>query len=358
MKSVPLEKTHQALGAKMVPFAGFNMPLKYASEIEEHLCVREKAGLFDVSHMGEFIVEGSDALDWIQYVTCNDVSKLVISQAQYSCLMNDAGGLVDDLLVYKLADEKYMLVVNASNIEKDKAWILQHKNNRKAEFTDISEETILLALQGPKAQAILQEITSVQLEEIPFYHFTVGDVAGIQGVTISATGYTGSGGYELYAPKEYGQVLWDALLKVGEGVVQPVGLGCRDTLRLEKGYSLYGNDINDETSPLEAGLGWVVKLKKGDFLSQAILQKQKEAGLSRKLVGIKVVGKGIPRKDYAVTKDGNKVGVVTSGSFSPSLKEGIALAYIETEFSKIGTELTLVQGRREIAVEVVKTPFV
>lgn len=358
MNSVPLEKVHIDLGAKMTPFAGFNMPLKYSSDIEEHMCVREAVGVFDVSHMGEFILEGKDALALIQKVTCNDASKLEIGQAQYSGLMNGEGALVDDLLVYKLSEEKYMLVVNAANIEKDKAWILQHNNFEALQFTDISNETILLAVQGPKAISALQKLTDEDLSEIPFYRFKEMEFAGIPNVIVSGTGYTGAGGFEIYADKVHAEILWDKIFEAGESEgIKPIGLGARDTLRLEKGYCLYGNDINDETTPLEAGLGWIVKLKKGEFLGSDILVQQKEEGISKKLVGVKVTGRGIPRKDYEVHVQGNQIGQVTSGSFSPSLKEGIALAYVNKEFAEVGTQVDVVNKKRVIEAEVVKLPF-
>jgi len=359
LKSISLEKVHESLGAKMTPFAGFNMPLKYSSDIEEHTCVRNGVGVFDVSHMGEFLIEGTDALALIQKIISNDASKLTDGQALYSCLMNGKGGIVDDLLVYRFNDKKYMLVVNAANIEKDKNWILKWNDFNEVKFTDISEQTSLLAVQGPKAEKVLQKLTKEDISSIPFYHFRQMELSGITDIIVSATGYTGAGGFEVYIPNEYVESIWNQIFEAGrEEGIKPIGLGARDTLRLEKGYCLYGNDINDETSPLEAGLGWVVKLNKGDFLSSKLLKKQKEEGISKKLVALKVVEKGIPRKGYEIHFEGKKVGTVSSGSFSPTLKTGIGLGYVPKELASVGTYLELINKNRKIEVEVVKLPFV
>jgi len=360
MNSIPLEETHIALGAKMTSFAGFQMPLKYSSDIEEHLCVREKVGIFDVSHMGEFLIEGEQALDLIQKISSNNAASLVDGQAQYSCLMNEQGGIVDDMLVYRFHHQKYMLVVNAANIQKDKEHILKHNSFEHVSFTDISQETALFALQGPMATKVLQRLTKYELSSIPFYHFKTLSLAGIEEIVVSATGYTGAGGFELYCPKAYALHLWESVLASGEqeGIL-PIGLGARDTLRLEKGYCLYGNDIDDTTTPLEAGLQWITKLNKTDFLGAKELVKQKEIGIDKKLVALSVVEKGIPRKGYEVhTEDNKLIGNITSGSFSPLLKKGIALAYVSKEYSKIGTKLIVVNKKRTITVEVSKLPFV
>lgn len=314
MKVTALTDKHIALGAKMVPFAGYNMPVSYAGIIEEHLCVRNKAGMFDVSHMGEFILKGQGALDLIQRVISNDASTLEKGQAQYAYLPNNDGGIVDDLLVYHLDDDNYMLVVNASNIEKDWNWIVQH-NTGNVEMHNISEQTTLLAVQGPKAAEVLQSLTDTDLSSIPYYRFKRGEFAGAPNTIISATGYTGAGGFELYFRNEYAPKIWDAILEAGKTVgLQPIGLGARDTLRLEMGFCLYGNDIDDTTSPLEAGLGWVTKLKKeANFPSKQFLINQKAAGLSRKLVGFEMIERGIPRKEYAIVNEaGAAIGVVTS----------------------------------------------
>ena len=360
MNAIPLEETHIALGAKMTSFAGFQMPLKYSSDIEEHLCVRDKVGIFDVSHMGEFLVEGEQALALIQKVCSNDASTLIDGQAQYSCLMNEQGGIVDDLLIYRFHNEKYMLVVNAANIQKDKEHILDHNHFAQAKFTDISQETVLFAVQGPMAVNVLQRLTEYKLSSIPFYHFKTLSLAGIEEIVVSATGYTGAGGFELYCSKKHALSLWQSILKSGkqEGIL-PIGLGARDTLRLEKGYCLYGNDIDDATTPLEAGLKWITKLNKANLLGKDVLLKQKKEGLSKRLVALIALEKGIPRKGYQVySEDNNLIGNITSGSFSPVLKKGIALAYVSKEYSKHGTKLTVVNKNRAISVEISKLPFV
>lgn len=346
LKFVQLDKVHQSLGAKMVPFAGFNMPVRYSSDIEEHKTVRESVGVFDVSHMGEFLVSGPEALNLIQKITTNDASNLAIGQAQYSCLPNEKGGIVDDLIVYKLNEGKYMLVVNASNIEKDWKWV-NIQNSMGAEIKNISDEISLFAVQGPKALEAIQALTDIPLKEIKFYHFEIGDFAGVKNVIISATGYTGAGGFEIYVKNEFAEKIWNSIFESGEKFgIKPIGLGARDTLRLEMGYCLYGNDIDDTTSPLEAGLGWITKFTK-DFINKDFFSKQKEEGVQRKLVGFKLEEKGIPRSHYSIVdENGNSIGEVTSGSISPSLGIGIGLGYVKTEFSKPGTQIgVLVRGK-------------
>uniref|UniRef100_UPI00404817E3 glycine cleavage system aminomethyltransferase GcvT n=1 Tax=Roseivirga sp. TaxID=1964215 RepID=UPI00404817E3 len=357
LKKVALNDLHQNLGAKMVPFAGYNMPVRYSSDIEEHNTVRNGVGVFDVSHMGEFIVEGPNALDLIQRVTSNDASKLVDGQAQYSCLPNEDGGIVDDLLVYKLKDEQYMLVVNASNIEKDWNWINKY-NTKGAILRNVSDDHSLFAVQGPKAVEALQPLTSVNLSEIKFYTFVVGPFAGVDYVIISATGYTGAGGFEIYVNNKYAEQVWNAIFEAGAAYdIKPIGLGARDTLRLEMGYCLYGNDITDTTSPLEGGLGWVTKFTK-EFTNSENLKKQKEEGVKRKLVAFKMIEKGIPRSHYELQDaDGNIIGEVTSGTMSPILGYGIGLGYVTTENSKIGTEIFVGVRNKSLKAEIVKLPF-
>ncbi len=365
MKTTPLTEKHLALGAKMAEFAGFNMPISYRGIKEEHQAVREQAGLFDVSHMGEFIIRGKEALDLIQLVTSNDAARLEIGQAQYSCLPNDQGGIVDDLLVYRLPEDNcaageraYMLVVNASNIEKDWNWIERH-NTFDTRIIDISDQTGLLAVQGPRATAILQPLTDIDLDAIPFYHFTKGRMAGIDNVLISATGYTGSGGFELYVDRGQALHLWEAVMDAGKNRgLQPAGLGARDTLRLEMGYCLYGNDIDDKTSPLEAGLGWITKLNKGDFNSRDLFARQKAEGVSRKLVGFQVDDRRVPRHGYPIeAPDGTPIGHVTSGTQSPSLGIPIGMGYVTKAYAAPGTEINIVAGRKKLTAEIVKTPF-
>lgn len=359
-KKTALNAKHISLGAKMVPFAGFEMPVQYSGVTEEHFAVREKAGLFDVSHMGQFFVEGENAKSLLQYVASNDVSKLENGQAQYSCLPNGNGGIVDDLIIYKMDDCKYFVVVNASNIDKD--WNHIQKFNEKfgAELKNASDEISLLAIQGPKATEILQKLTDKNLAEIPYYHFTVGTVAGVEEVIISNTGYTGSGGFEIYFKNEDAEKLWDAIMEAGkeEGII-PCGLASRDTLRLEKGFALYGNDIDDTTSPLEAGLGWITKLDKGEFVDSEFLKNQKEAGVTRKLVGFEMQEKAIPRHDYPVVDaEGNVIGKVTSGTMSPMKKIGIGMAYVDKPHFKTGSDIYIQIRNKNIPAKVVKTPFV
>lgn len=357
LKKIALNDLHEKLGAKMVPFAGYNMPVRYSSDIEEHNTVRNGVGVFDVSHMGEFVLEGPDALDLIQRVTSNDASKLEDGQAQYSCLPNEDGGIVDDLLVYRLTAEKYMLVVNASNIEKDWNWISQY-NTKGVTMKNVSDDHSLLAVQGPKATEALQSLTTVNLSDIPFYRFVVGPMAGVDYVIISATGYTGAGGFEIYVNNQYAEQVWNAIFEAGADLdIKPIGLGARDTLRLEMGYCLYGNDITDTTSPLEAGLGWITKFTK-DFTNSANLQKQKEEGVTRRLVGFKMIEKGIPRGGYEIMDlEENVIGQVTSGTMSPSLGYGVGMGYVKKGFTKQGTELLIAVRKRRIKAEIMRPPF-
>lgn len=357
MKSTALTDVHIALGAKMVPFAGYNMPVLYDGINSEHETVRKGVGVFDVSHMGEFILKGPDALDLIQRVTSNDASKLTDGKAQYSCLPNSEGGIVDDLLVYRLDEKTYMLVVNASNIEKDWNWISKH-NNRQVEMHNISEKTSLLAVQGPKALATLQKLTSINLSEISYYSFKKGELAGCPNVLISATGYTGAGGFEIYFENQYARKIWDAVFEAGaEFGIKPIGLGARDTLRLEMGFCLYGNDINDQTSPIEAGLGWITKFTK-NFTNAEKLQLQKQQGVNRKLVGFEMIDKGIPRHDYFILDEsGTHIGIVTSGTQSPSLQKPIGMGYVNSGFSAEGSEIFIAIRDKKVKAKVVKIPF-
>ncbi|MGG7662687.1 glycine cleavage system aminomethyltransferase GcvT [Dyadobacter sp. BHUBP1] len=358
MKTVPLHQLHIRLGAKMVPFAGFEMPVRYSSDLDEHHTVRNAVGVFDVSHMGEFSVKGPGALALIQKVSANDATALYDGKVQYSYLPNATGGVVDDLLVYRIAEDDYFLVVNASNIEKDWNWI-QSQNTEGVAMENLSDSLCLLAVQGPKATAALQKLTDVDLASMEYYTFKIGEMAGIKDIIISATGYTGAGGFEIYVKNEDAEKMWDAVFEAGaEFGIKPVGLGARDTLRLEKAFCLYGNDIDDETSPLEAGLGWVTKFTK-DFINAGALKAQKEAGLKRKLVGFEMIDRGIPRGHYELCDaEGNKLGEVTSGTQSPTLQKGIGLGYVPTEFSKVGTEIFVKVRDRLLKAQVVKTPFV
>jgi len=357
MINTALSDIHKALGAKMVPFAGYNMPVSYEGVNAEHETVRKDVGVFDVSHMGEFLITGPKALDLIQKVSSNDASKLVDGQAQYSCLPNDEGGVVDDLLIYRLEAEKYLLVVNASNIDKDWNWI-NMQNTMKAEMRNLSEEYSLLAIQGPKAIEAMQSLTSEDLSAIKFYTFKVSDFAGIPHVIISATGYTGSGGFEIYCKNSEVEQVWNHVFEAGKDYgIKPIGLAARDTLRLEMGFCLYGNDINDSTSPLEAGLGWITKFTK-DFVNSDALKKQKEAGVTRKLIGFELTERGIPRQGYDIVDvKGEKIGLVTSGTMSPSLNKGIGLGYVTVENSKPDTEIFIQIRKNKVAAQVVKPPF-
>lgn len=358
MKTVPLHQLHIRLGAKMVPFAGFEMPVRYSSDLDEHHTVRNAVGVFDVSHMGEFSVKGPGALALIQKVSANDASVLYDGKVQYSYLPNATGGVVDDLLVYRIAEDDYFLVVNASNIEKDWNWI-QSQNTEGVAMENLSDSLCLLAVQGPNATAALQKLTDVNLASMEYYTFRIGEMAGIKDIIISATGYTGAGGFEIYVKNADAEKMWDAVFEAGaEYGIKPVGLGARDTLRLEKAFCLYGNDIDDETSPLEAGLGWVTKFTK-DFINSEALKAQKEAGLKSKLIGFEMIDRGIPRGHYELCDaEGNKLGEVTSGTQSPTLQKGIGLGYVPSEFSKAGTEIFVKVRDRLLKAQVVKTPFV
>jgi len=366
MNQTPLTQKHIDLGAKMADFAGYNMPIVYSSITEEHHAVRNSVGIFDVSHMGEFIVKGKQAFDLVQKVTSNDVSKLAIGDAQYSCLPNLDGGIVDDLLVYRLAEDMcndgeqaYMLVVNASNMQKDWDWISSF-NKFETKMTNISENCGLIALQGPKAIDVLQKLTDIDLASMKYYTFAKGKVAGLENVLVSATGYTGSGGFELYVNNEDTAPLWDALMEVGiDFDIKPCGLGARDTLRLEMGFCLYGNDIDDTTSPLEAGLGWITKLKKeGDFNGKSWLTEQKEAGQTKKLVGFKVNDRRVPRHGYVICDEQEQeIGVVTSGTQAPSLDAPIGMGYVTLPYSKLGSKILIQVGKKFLEGEVTTLPF-
>lgn len=357
MKTTALNTIHHQLGAKMVPFAGYEMPVSYKGVNEEHETVRQHLGVFDVSHMGEFFVDGKEALKLIQKVTTNDASKLVDGQAQYTCMPNSTGGIVDDLIIYKFHDEKFMLVVNASNIQKDWDWINSH-NTFEAELSDLSDEYSLLAIQGPKAVEAMQSISPLDLSAIKFYHFEVGEFAGAQDVIISATGYTGSGGFEIYFKNKDAEQIWNAVLKAGKDFgIQPIGLAARDTLRLEMGMCLYGNDIDETTSPIEAKLGWITKFNK-DFINAEALKEEKENGSKRKLVAFEVIEKGIPRHGYELLNtDGDIIGHVTSGTMSPSLKKAIGMGYIKTEYAKFGSEILIQIRKKQVKAVIVKPPF-
>ena len=358
IRQIPLNDLHVALGAKMVPFAGYNMPVRYSSDIEEHMTVRNGVGVFDVSHMGEFRIKGPQALDLIQRVTSNDAAKLVDGQAQYSCLPNKNGGIVDDLLVYRISGQDYMLVVNASNIEKDWNWISSF-NTIGAEMTNESDDICLFAVQGPKATEVLQQLTDINLSQIKYYHFAIGTFAGKSNVIMSNTGYTGAGGFEIYVHRTDAEAIWKALFTTGASAgIKPIGLGARDTLRLEMGFCLYGNDIDDTTSPLEAGLGWITKFTK-EFTNSEFLKKQKETGVTKKLIGFKMAEKGIPRHHYVI-KDatGNAIGHVTSGTISPMLGIGIGLGYVNIEFATPGTEIFIEVRNQLVKAEVHKLPLI
>lgn len=361
MLSTPFIHKHIALGAKMAEFAGYNMPISYTGINQEHDTVRNNAGVFDVSHMGEFVLKGSHALDLIQRITTNDASKLTAGKAQYSCFTNEQGGIVDDLIVYCLEENNaYMLVVNASNIQKDWDWIQKHNHN-KVESHNISAKTCLLAIQGPNAIKIIQPLIDVNIATLKYYTFEKGNFAGIPNVLISATGYTGAGGVEIYFEDKNNaaNIIWDAIFEIGSPQgLQPIGLAARDTLRLEMGYCLYGNDINDSTSPLEAGLGWITKFSK-DFTAKDILDKQKTTGVHQKLVGFEMMDKGIPRHDYIITDaQGNTIGKVTSGTQSPTLQKAIGLGYVHTSFATVGSDIYINIRDKQLKAIIVKTPFV
>lgn len=358
IKQIPLNDLHVKLGGKMVPFAGYNMPVRYTSDIDEHMAVRNSVGVFDVSHMGEFLLKGPSALKLIQQVTSNDASKLVDGQAQYSCLPNESGGIVDDLIVYKIRENDYMLVVNASNIEKDWAWISKF-NTMGVQMENVSDNTCLFAVQGPRAVPTLQKLTTTDLSLIKYYHFAIGEFAGVPDVLMSNTGYTGAGGFEIYVHRSAAEKIWNAIFEAGrEFGIKPIGLGARDTLRLEMGFCLYGNDIDDSTSPLEGGLGWITKFTK-EFTNSKAIEKQKKDGVSRKLCGIKMIDKGIPRHDYGIKNaNGESIGTITSGTMSPVLGVGIGLGYLSVEYAQPGTEVYIDVRGKALRAEVVKPPFV
>ncbi|CDS97233.1 MAG TPA: glycine cleavage system aminomethyltransferase GcvT [Sphingobacterium sp.] len=358
IKNTALTDTHIALGAKMVPFAGFNMPVQYSGINDEHETVRTGVGVFDVSHMGEFILKGEKALDLIQAVSSNDASKLYDGKVQYGYLPNETGGIVDDFLTYRIDQNTYFLVVNASNIEKDWNWITKY-NSFGVDMKNISDETSLFAVQGPKAADALQSLTDIELASMEYYSFAKGKFAGVENVLVSATGYTGAGGFEIYVANEDAQKVWDAIFEAGAPYgIKPIGLGARDTLRLEMGFCLYGNDIDDTTSPLEGGLGWVTKFTK-EFVNSANLKAEKEAGIKKKLVGFEMIDRGIARHDYEIVDaEGNKIGRVTSGTQSPTLKKSIGLGYVDNAFAKEGTEIFVSIRNQSIKAKVVKPPFV
>ena len=357
MKNTALTNKHIELGAKMVPFAGYNMPVQYEGVNAEHETVRNGVGVFDVSHMGEFLLSGPNALALIQKVTTNDASVLFDGKAQYSCMPNGKGGIIDDLIIYRINAEAYFLVVNASNIEKDWNWISSH-NDLGVDMKNLSDDYSLLAIQGPKAAEAMQSLTDVSLSEMVYYTFQYGKFAGIENVMISATGYTGSGGFEIYVKNQDVELLWDRVFEAGKDWgIKPIGLAARDTLRLEMGFCLYGNDIDDTTSPLEAGLGWITKFTK-DFVDSTSLQQQKEAGVSRKLIAFEMIDRGIPRHDYQILdNDGNVIGKVTSGTMSPSMKLGIGLGYVTVEHSKLDCEIYIDIRDKGVKAKVVKLPF-
>ncbi len=360
MKTTPFTDVHIALGAKMHEFAGYNMPIEYEGIIEEHLTVCHGVGVFDVSHMGEIWVKGPKALELMQKITSNDASAIAVGKAQYSCFPNETGGIVDDIIVYHYEDEKYLLVVNAANLEKDWAWCVKHNEGVGAELENASDNMAQLAVQGPKAKEVLQRLTKVDLNSIPYYCFVTGEFAGCPDVIISNTGYTGAGGFELYFYPQYGRKIWDALFEAGkpEGI-KPIGLGARDTLRLEMGFCLYGNDIDETTSPIEAGLGWITKFVDGkNFTNRAALEKQKKEGVTRKLCAFELQDKGVPRHGYdIVSPAGEKIGHVTSGTMSPTRKIGIGMGYIRKDYAKVGTEIAIRVRNRDLKATVVKPPF-
>jgi aminomethyltransferase len=366
MKKTAIYDQHIALGAKMVPFAGYEMPVSYEGINAEHAAVRENVGIFDVSHMGEFIIKGKEALDLVQKVTCNDASKLSPGGAQYSCLTNHQGGIVDDLIVYRLGQDQcnegemaFMLVVNAANIEKDFNWI-QQQNTFDTRFINISDQTGLLAIQGPRAQELLQHLTEISLPDISYYHFEKGFFAGYPNVLISNTGYTGAGGFEIYADVTQIAAIWEAILNAGGPLgIQPIGLGARDTLRLEMGYCLYGNDIDDHTSPLAAGLGWVTKLNKGNFIGRTAIEKIKAEGVKRKLIGFTLTERRVPRNGYPILdEEGTEIGVVTSGTQSPTMGHPIGMGYVDTPLALVGQTIWIGMGSKKIAAQIVRPPFI
>ncbi|MEJ6615460.1 MAG: glycine cleavage system aminomethyltransferase GcvT [Crocinitomicaceae bacterium] len=358
MKRLTLNDEHISMGGKMVPFTGFDMPVQFEGVNAEHETVRNAVGIFDVSHMGEFLISGATAIDLIQKISTNDASTLTIGRAQYSCMPNGKGGIIDDLIIYKIKEEQYLLVVNASNIEKDWNWISSH-NSMGAEMKNLSDDYSLLAIQGPKALEAMQSLSSIDLSAIKYYHFEVADFAGIEHTIISATGYTGSGGFEIYCKNSEVKEVYAKVLEAGASFgIKPIGLAARDTLRLEMGFCLYGNDIDDTTSPLEAGLGWVTKLAKDDFIDKDFLAKQKEEGVKRKLIAFEMVDRGIPRHDYEIHDvSGNKIGHVTSGTMSPSMKIAIGLGYVTIENAALDSEIFISIRDKGVKAQVVKLPF-
>lgn len=359
MKTTPFTQTHIELGASMHDFAGFNMPIQYEGIIDEHLTVCNGVGVFDVSHMGEIWVKGDKALDFLQRVTSNDVSKLQVGKIQYSCFINEQGGIIDDFLVYKYEEDKYLLVVNAANTEKDWKWCVA-QNTMGAELENASARMAQLAVQGPKATETLQKLTSINLKDMKYYTFAVGEFAGAPEVIVSNTGYTGAGGFELYFYPEHAMQIWNAIFEAGkEFDIKPVGLGARDTLRLEMGFNLYGNDMSDTTTPLEANLGWITKFAEGkDFIGRSILEKQKAEGVSRKLIGFILEDRGVPRQGYKICNtDGDEIGEVTSGTMSPTRKIGVGMGYVKTEYAALDTEIYIVVRNRKLKARIVKPPF-
>ena len=357
MKRTALYEIHKKLGAKILPFAGFEMPIKYSGDIVEHETVRKAVGVFDVSHMGEFWVEGDKALDFVQWITSNDAAKLTDGKVQYSCLPNGKCGIVDDLLVYRFGETKYLLVVNAANIDKDWSWV-NAQNKFGVTLTNASDDFSQLAVQGPLALKAMQKLTNESVEDMEYYTFKVLTFAGIDNIIFSTTGYTGSGGCEIYFPNKYAELIWNAVMEAGEEFgIKPIGLAARDTLRLEMGFCLYGNDIDDTTSPIEAGLGWITKFTK-DFIDKDCLQNQKENGVERKLIGFEMIDKGIPRHNYdIVDADGNKIGHVTSGTISPMSRIGIGMGYVKTAFSKKDTEIYISIRNKQLKARVMRPPF-
>ena len=357
MKNTAITHIHESLGAKMLPFAGYNMPITYEGVNAEHETVRNAVGVFDVSHMGEFLLSGPNALALIQKVCSNDVSTLTIGKAQYSCLPNEDGGIIDDLIIYKMKEEEYLLVVNASNIDKDWEWI-SARNDVGADMKNLSDEYSLFAIQGPKAVEAMQPLSSLDLAAIPYYHFEVGDFAGFDNVIISATGYTGSGGFEIYCKNDQAEAIWNKVFEAGVAFgIKPIGLAARDTLRLEMGFCLYGNDISDTTSPLEAGLGWITKFNK-EFTNSENLKKQKEAGVTRKIVAFEMQERAVPRHDYEIVDaNGAVIGIVTSGTMSPSMNKGIGLGYVTVANSAVDSEIFIRIRKNDVPAKVVKAPF-
>lgn len=358
LKHTPLYSVHVELGAKIVPFAGWNMPIQYAGLMQEHLAVRKSCGIFDVSHMGEVEITGKDAESFLQNLIPNDVTKLKDESVLYSPMCYENGGVVDDLLVYRMAQDRYMLCINASNTDKDFQWIVENSKAFDVDVANISDRTAQLAIQGPNAEALIQKLTDVSLKDIEYYHFKIGKVDQVECI-ISRTGYTGEDGFELYFDTEKAEAMFRKVMEVGkEFDIEPIGLGARDTLRLEVAYPLYGNELSAESNPLEAGLGWTIKLDKDNFVGKEPLAASKEKGLEKKLVGIKLLERGVPRSHYSVTKDGKKIGEVTSGTFSPTLGLGIALALVDKEYSKVGESLNVEIRKQSVPAEVVKLPFV